>query len=474
LNDSHLTRTLPEAAGIPRQSIARFIERAANELNSLHSFMLLRHGKVAAEIWWPPYGPEHPHLLYSLSKSFTSTAVGLAISEGRLKIDDPVIGFFPQKRLPAVISEELKSMTVRHLLTMTAGHGRCSMEGVKKNKFQGDWVKQILEEPLEHKPGARFVYNSGATYLLSSILNTVTGERLLDYLEPRILAPLGITGARTETSPDGTHVGGWGMSMKTEDIAKFGQLYLQKGCWEEKQLIPESWVKEATSFQVSNAHAGQSDWAQGYGYQFWRSQNNAYRGDGAFGQFCLVMPGQDAVIAVTSGLQNMQQVLDLVWAELLPDMKDGKLPISDTVKYVKPSMTKASGTAKSSISAQIAGRNWKLSENPGLFSQAMFRFDKSGVTLKLGSVEKTETLTAGFGDWRYGQIRLENDAPRRYAASAGWVAPEELNIFICCYEQPFNIVLRCLFDQEKLTMEMKHNVTFWSGVWPTIHGEKVI
>ncbi|MCX6983834.1 MAG: serine hydrolase, partial [Lentisphaerae bacterium] len=409
-----------------------------------------------------------------LSKSFTSTAVGLAISEGRFKISDPVIGFFPKERLPGEISEELKSMTIRHLLTMTSGHGQCALEGVRKNNFQGDWVKQILAEPLVHKPGTHFVYNSGATYLLSAILNSATGENLLDYLSPRIFDPLGITGVNTETSPDGTHVGGWGMSMKTEDIAKFGQLYLQKGRWGERQLIPESWVREATSFQVPNSHAGQLDWAEGYGYQFWRCRHNAFRGDGAFGQYCLVMPDQDAVIAITAGLQNMQQVLDLAWEELLPNMQTGRLPVSKAAKYVRPCMPKASGAPSSPLASQINGRSWKLTENPGLFGQALFCFDRTGVTLELGAAEMTETLTAGYGDWRYGQIRLENDPPRRYAASAGWVAPEKLQIFICCYEQPFNIVLECIFGQEKLTMEMKFNVTFWSSSWSTIHGEMEI
>ncbi len=152
MNDNSLARTASEEVGIPGKSVARFIERAVNELDSLHSLMLLRHGKVAAELWWPPYAPEHPHLLYSLSKSFTSAAVGLAIAEGRFKIDDPVIGFFPMERLPDEIPADLRSMTVRHLLTMTSGHGQCAMEGVKKNSFQDDWIKQILAEPLVNKP----------------------------------------------------------------------------------------------------------------------------------------------------------------------------------------------------------------------------------------------------------------------------------------------------------------------------------
>ena len=468
--ESHLPRTTPEAVGIPGKAIARLIDRAARELNSLHSFMLLRHGQVAAEFWWHPYAPEHPHLLFSLSKSFTSTAIGLAIADGLLKIDDPVVRFFSREQLPDNISAELQAMTIRHLLTMTSGHSDCALANGNTAKFPSDWAQRILAQPVVHKPGTQFVYNSGATHLLSAIIPAVTGLQLLDYLEPRILVPLGITGARTETSPNGTHIGGWGMSLKTEDIAKFGQLYLQHGRWGDRQLIPAEWVKAATAYQVPCALNDQPDWQQGYGYQFWRARHNAYRGDGAFGQFCLVLPDQDAVIAITAGVQNMQPVLDLIWEELLPNLHTERLSISKSVSIPQPYLPKVAGASASHLAAQLNGRHWKLSENPGRFSHAAFHFDQSGVTLELAAPATTETLIANYGDWSAGQIRLQNDAPRRYAASAGWVKPDELQIHICCYEQPFNIVLQCRFTTDRLTLEMQFNVT-WLITWPTVQGE---
>ena len=446
------------------------MDRATRELNSLHSLMLLRHGQVAAEYWWHPYAPEHPHLLFSLSKSFTATAIGLAIADGLIRIDDPIISFFSQNQRPDNISAELQAMTIRHLLTMTSGHGECALGSGFTAKFPSDWVQQILAQPVVYTPGTHFVYNSGATHLLSAIIPAVTGLQLLDYLEPRILTPLGITGARTETSPNGTHIGGWGMSLKTEDIAKFGQLYLQQGRWRDQQLIPADWVKAATAYQVPCALGDQPDWQQGYGYQFWRARHNAFRGDGAFGQFCLVLPDQDTVIAITAGVQNMQQVLDLIWEELLPNLRTARLSISKPLLIPQPSLPKAGGAAASPLTAHLNGCRWKLSENPGRFSHATFRFDQAGVTLELAAPSTTETLIAKYGDWATGQLRLHNDAPRRYAASAGWVKPDELQIHICCYEQPFNIVLQCRFTTDRLTLEMQFNVT-WLITWPTVQGE---
>ena len=165
--------------------------------------------------------------------------------------------------------------------------------------------------------------------MLSAIVQKVTGMTVLDYLRPRLFEPLGIEHPTWETSPQGISAGGFGLSIRTEDIARFGQLYLQRGKWQGKQLVPAAWVEAATARQTSNGSNPQSDWDQGYGYQFWRCRHGAYRGDGAFGQFCVVLPEQDAVIAITSGVKDMQAVLNLVWDKLLPAMKPSSLPADD-------------------------------------------------------------------------------------------------------------------------------------------------
>ncbi|MCA9120611.1 MAG: serine hydrolase [Planctomycetaceae bacterium] len=314
-----MPRSTPEAQGISASAIRDFIETADREVNSMHSFMLVRHGHVVAEAWWQPEAADRPHVLWSLSKSFTSTAVGLAVAEGKLNVDDHVTSFFPND-LPPNPSTNLKAMRIRDLLTMNAGHQD------ELNWRQAEhWTKAFLAHPVPHKPGTHFRYNTPATYMLSAVVQKVTGESVLEYLTPRLFEPLGVEKPDWETSPQGISIGGYGLYLRTEDIAKFGQLYLQKGEWNGKQLIPAEWIEQATSRQVSNGSNPDSDWEQGYGFQFWRCRHGAFRGDGKDGQFCIVLPEQDAVIAITANTGNMQAELNIVWDKLLPAFKETAL-----------------------------------------------------------------------------------------------------------------------------------------------------
>ena len=222
--------------------------------------------------------------MFSLTKSFTSTAVGLAVSEGLLSIDDQVIKFFPVEA-PAEPSAFLKALRVRDLLSMSTGHHKEPALATTR-----EWAKTFLAAPIDHKPGTFFLYNTPASYMLSAILQKVTGQTTVDYLRPRLFVPLGIDDLEWETSPEGVTIGGYGLHLRTESIARFGQLYLQKGKWLGQQVVPKAWVEAATSRQVSNGSNPASDWDQGYGYQFWRSRHGTYRGDGAFGQYSSCCP----------------------------------------------------------------------------------------------------------------------------------------------------------------------------------------
>lgn len=318
-----LPRSTPEAQGVSSRSVCDFVE-AVDKIHTLHSFMIVRHGRVIAEGWWQPEAADKPHVLWSLSKSFNSTAVGLAVAEGKLSLDDAVLKFFPAEA-PADAPDNLKAMKVRDLLTMTCGHA-----AETKIANNAPTVKEFLALPVPHTPGTHFQYNTYGSYVLSAIVTKVTGQTSLEFLKPRLFEPLGIENPKWDASPEGPSLGGYGLYLCTEDIAKFGQLYLQKGRWNGKQLLPEKWVEQATSRQVRNDEEGHSkigiDWTQGYGFQFWRCTHNAFRGDGRAGQLCVVMPEQDAVVAITADANAFQQEMNAIWDHLLPAFGASPLP----------------------------------------------------------------------------------------------------------------------------------------------------
>lgn len=295
----------------------------------LHSIMIVQHGKVLKEQWLGEGDRNKPHIMNSVSKTFTVTAVGFAVAEGKLKVTDKVISFFPDL-LPAEVSPYLEKLEIRHLLTMSSGHDTDPTLALRDAGNENvNWVEFFFEEPLKHEPGTFYVYNSLGSYVLSAIVQKVTGEKVIDYLSPRLFRPLGIVGATWQESPQGINLGGWGLFIKTEDMAKMGQFFLQKGKWNGVQLLPESWIEEATTFKIASLPAGvrredlkmkpeESDWLQGYGYQMWRCRHNGVRADGANGQYIIILPDQDAVIAMTAHLDDMQAEINLVWEYILP------------------------------------------------------------------------------------------------------------------------------------------------------------
>jgi CubicO group peptidase (beta-lactamase class C family) len=472
--------TSPEALGIPSSAVLRFIQAVERKHIELHSFMLVRHGAVAAQGWWQPYAPELPHMLFSLSKSFTSSAIGMAVAEGRLTVDDKVISFFPDD-LPETVSDNLAAMRVRHLLSMATGHAVDSTSKLTSftNAIQTvDWVKTFLSLPVENVPGAPFVYNSGATYMLSAIVQKLTGMTLLEYLTPRLFEPLGIENPTWESCPKGINTGGWGLSIRTEDIARFGQLYLQKGLWNGERILPEAWIAEATSKQVPNGDDPVSDWAQGYGYQFWRCRHNAYRGDGAFGQYCIVMPDQDAVLAITSGIKDMQVVLDLVWKYLLPEMKPAVLRANRAGR--EKLAGKLAGLAlpvgqeafPSGVAAQVSGKQYQIKKHMLGIKAARFDFVDGGCTLTLAGPAGEMRVEASSSGWKEGATRLftrfGEEAP--VLANGIWVDENVYRLVLRFNRTPFHWTLRCVFNPDTVAVYIETNVSFGPTKPPRLWG----
>ena len=324
-----------EIVDLPRAATPASIQQAVDDLLAgdaadesvlFESLMILKHGKVIYEDWYGDAAADKPHAMYSVSKSFTATAVGMAVDAGLLKVTDKLVDFFPDN-LPEEVSDNLKAVTVRDLLTMN-----CGQETEASFRGSDDWATAFLAHPFTKKPGTWYCYNSLGTYMLSAIVQKLTGEKVLDYLTPRLFEPLHIEIPHWDESPQGINAGGWGLMLKTEDMAKFGQLFLQEGVWNGKQLVSKAWVEEASKYQVPSVPAGtrpdeiekkgltpeNCTFLLGYGYQMWRCPDNAYRADGARGQYIIVVPDSDAVIAVTANSSNLQAEQNLIYKYLFP------------------------------------------------------------------------------------------------------------------------------------------------------------
>ncbi|MDX2139480.1 MAG: serine hydrolase [Chloroflexota bacterium] len=478
LLDPHLLlpRTTPEAQGIASAAILQFVDALDRHVHELHSFMLLRHGVVITEGWWSPYRAKDRHTLYSVSKSFTSTAVGFAVSEGRFSINDPVVSFFPTYDV-ARQGEFLAAMTVEHLLTMTTGQTQDSWQTMVE-RADNDWINTFFDVPVVHAPGTQFLYNNGATYLLSAIVQQTTGMNLIEYLQPRLFEPLGIDGATWESSPQGISVGAYGLSLCTEDIARFGQLYLQGGRWGDRQLLPQAWIDAAAAAQVENGNRTEaSDSSQGYGYQFWRCRHNAYRASGVFGQYCVMMPDQDAVVVFTAGLDifDAQQPLDLIWEIILPAMCASPLPMDAAAQAALSARVSSlarpvsAGQSVSPASTEVVGRTYRFDANPLLIEAITLRNAPSGWTVQVATATGEDSFPCGYGSWEHGTVStLFKNAwwsatlRTQVATSGAWTNDDCFSMLVRLVETPYFYALTFNWVEDALLLEVHINVTLES------------
>jgi CubicO group peptidase (beta-lactamase class C family) len=471
-----LPRSTPEAQGISSAAILDFVEAADKQVNAMHSFMLVRHGRVVAEGWWSPYDAKTRHSMYSLSKSFTSTAVGLAVAEGKFSVDDTVLKFFPDDA-QSQPSANLQAMRVSDLLRMNTGQ---HAEDMAKFNFDSTdpLVKSFLSIPVAHKPGTHFWYNTPATFMCSAIVQKTTGQTVLDYLKPRLFDPLGIEDPTWEMK-QGISFGGSGLAIRTEDIAKFGQLYLQKGKWNGKQIVPAAWIDRATARQTSNGSSPDSDWDQGYGYQFWRCRPGCYRGDGAFGQFCIVIPQQDAVVAITSGTGNMQGVMNLVWDKLLPAMQPKRLSANkESDKKLKQTLASLTlhpqkGSGSPGSAAKWSGKTFTFSPNDQKLESVALEFSNAGapVTLVTRCNGVEQRTACGRGAWTKGRMTYAALSDQPMAASGAWTADDTYTAQLSFYETPFCLTVNLKFTDDQLLYDCEYNVNFGLTKQPQLVGK---
>lgn len=463
-----LERCTPESQGVPSDKItALFDSLMAFPDTEIHSVMILRNGKVIAEMYPAPFRAEYGHQLFSCSKTFTAAAVGIAIMENRLKLDDRLAAFFPEL-LPDSISSWLAEITVRDLLTMTSGFE----VDTKMRTFAANWVEWYLHHPMVAAPGKRFAYDSINTYLLSAIIQRVTGMKMMDYLRQHLFQPLGITEAYWEESPEGINSGGWGLYLQPESLAKFGQLLLNKGEWNGMQLLPEAWVEEMTTRQVDVLNGDD------YGYQMWMcAYPGASRADGAYGQYIIVIPDKSMAIIVTQCLKgNGSKEQGYIWDILMPCVSEtpitGNNPNKEEKKWRKYSHSLPKGKDNSSMMKKIQSKNFDLEGNTLGWTSLRFESANKGLSLNITDTEGKETKIAlGYQEWETSPINFYPPNARKstlgsfgnvplpflVSGAYAWVSHDKLEVQLYFVNWMSAVNLTFYLHNDKMNVNIRRN-----------------
>lgn len=393
-------RVSPESVGLRSADILGFIDALEHSETEMHGLMIMRHGKVCAEGWWAPFAPNLRHGLQSHTKTYAATAVGIAYTEGIVRLDERLIDIFPDES-PAEPSENLKLLTVRDVLCMGCGMDTMPMDSEH-------WIRDFMHTPVNHKPGTTYMYNSTGSTLLGAIVRKKTGEGLHDYLTPRLFKKIGIDpeNLRWLCMADGMEIGGGGLYATTEDNLRLMKLYADGGIWEGERILAEDYVKLAVSNQNESATESinnplATDNFLGYCFQIWMCKpEGVYRADGAMGQFTIVCPKQDMIIAINEtavGAHWAQNTLNIVWDYLA---NVDAQPVSENTddmdklsrKLASLSLPNPICSPYSAKIAEIDGKVWEMKS--GSFSFELFNFM---APKKLAEIEKFSFSFDNYG-----------------------------------------------------------------------------
>ncbi|MBR5183439.1 MAG: serine hydrolase [Bacteroidales bacterium] len=395
IND--IPRSTPEEQGVPSKALIELFDAMHNmEQTDIHSMIVMRHGKVVGEFYPAPFAPEYQHTQYSSSKTLVSLAAGIAIDENRLRLTDRVATFFPEY-LPDSICTNLADMTVRDLLTMQSG---IKPDWGMRAKTT-EWIKTFLGKPVPNKPGEVFAYDSMVTYMISAIVQKVTGKTVLEYLKEKMFNHMGVTVVNWEESPEGINTGGWGLHIQSESLAKVGQMWLDGGVWNGKQIVSKEWIEQMSAKQANGGDYG-------YGYQVWMCKYpSAVRADGALGQYVIVVPEKDVVIVLTeASFTNGKPQRNLIWDNFLPQLVDEPLPASKDyqtllAKQASYTLEIPAGKDKSSVMKKLAGKKISVPKNKYGWKEVVFEqgADKQLLMHLTKTDGTTYTQPMGYKKW---------------------------------------------------------------------------
>lgn len=414
------------AQGMNGKAVETFFAENKAIGNHIEAVVVWKNGQVSAKAAPAPYSVYDKGELYSLSKSFCSTAVGMLISEGKMALDEKIADIFPKESAGG--DANLLNATVQDLLTMRTGHAACVMPALARAI---DPISAFFRQKTAYAPGERFAYNTAATYMLSAAVQKKTGMTVADYLEPRLFHPLGIRG-QVWNKCAGISEGGIGLHLGADDIWRLGVLYLQKGVWEGQRLLPEEWVADASFPHSDNSMNGTPDWCAGYGYQFWNNAGDGFRGDGAFGQLCMVLPEKNAVVAVRALVKDMQKEVEFV-QKLAADIDSGEA-CEGSLPECEPLM---------GGKTEIEGL-YRCEWNQFGWTQMRIGFNEDGLFIRMQDGAGEQEMRFGGGKWLESRFTAKRYCPKLVGLQDNLYA-EEIR-FAGSYEATENgAKMRCLY-----------------------------
>lgn len=438
----------PEAAGLSQQHIDRFMRTLAKWEINLHSVLMLRGDDLFYERYVSPYTADVPHRMYSVTKSFVSVAIGFLVDEGKLTLDDPIIRYFPDK-LPEKVSPWLEKQTIRNMLMMST----CFTDGGWFRPDVTDRCKFYFSLTPRKPAGSLFWYDSTGSYVLSVLVERLSGMKLLDYLKVKLLDRLGdFENAQILATPDGTPWGDSALLCTPRAMLKFARFVMNYGKWEGEQLISEQYMRDATSCLTTNNEEGNADYnTHGYGYQIWRSEQNSFSFHGMGGQFAICVPEKNFIFVCTGDTQyqknHVQTVLfRAVFDELVAHLDDGSAPEAPIFPTELPG---AHGKASSAFAEKINGRTFVCEDNPMGITRFRLTFNGEEGVLDYVNAQGEKSLPfgltknlfvkfpqLGYSDDR-GNVHEITDFRYDCASSAGWIEEQKLQIRVQIIDRYF-------------------------------------
>lgn len=445
--------------------VMSFMKKCKANKTDIHSFEIVQNGEVKLRVAPKPYSFDYKQQLYSLSKSFTSTAIGLLADDGLLSIEDRIIDIFSDK-CPEQPGKNLSEMRVRHVLSMNTGHSRCVLDDIRHSE---DPVSMFLRIEPEYAPGTHFVYNNAATYMLSEIVGKYTGMSMFDFLSIRLFEPLGIEGAYWDAFPDGNSQGAVGLHASTDDLIKLGLLYLNKGVYNGKRIFSEKWTEEASRAWSDNSQNGTPDWTAGYGFQFWRNDRMGFRGDGAFGQLCMIFPSINTVFAMQVFSEDMQSEINYLYELTEKLYGESSVTAEEFAEFVDRYNTPV---AYSDAECGIFGKLYRCRKNG--YGITLIRFTESDDSIDLNFSNGTSWQTMRFGKGCFAEnnvvlkkfkITLEGlaghkDRERLHFAAYCTYRDSALQLYINYLDNPHTDEYVCSFDNGSLLIKRAKKLDF--------------